>query len=154
MLTKTLSLLSAGLILGLTSMAVVAGTKEQTTELPKNCQYLKEVATNQTHIRKQIDSMIGGKNFNTDFAVPAGVKFTSFRAAMIPENDGKYGVTINLKYPDNSVNSAFQKDVEMKRGQTYSLPFQSPTGRQPYQINLNINGANNNAYTIAVIACK
>lgn len=154
MLTKTLSLLSAGLILGLTSMVVVASTKDQATELPKNCQYLKEVATNQTHIRKQIDSMIGGKNFNTDFAVPSGVKFISFKGVMVPENDGKYGVTINLKYPDNSSNSAFRKDVEMKRGETYSLPFQSPTGRQPYQINFNINGANNNTYTIAAIACK
>jgi len=133
MLTKTFSFLWAGLILGLTSMAVVASTKDQATELPKNCQYLKEVATNQTHIRKQIDA-IGKNNFNTDFAVP--------------------GVTINLKYPDNSVNSAFQKNVEMKRGETYSLPFQSPTGRQPYQINFNINGMNNNAYTIAVMACK
>jgi len=112
-----------------------------------------EVATNQTHIRKQIDA-IGKNNFNTDFAVPSGVKFASFKGVMVPENDGKYGVTINLKYSDNSVNSAFQKNVEMKRGETYSLPFQSPTGRQPYQINFNINGMNNNAYTIAVMACK
>lgn len=153
MLTKTFSLLWVVLILGLTSIGVVAATKDKATELPKNCQYLKEVATNQTRIRKQIDA-IGKKNFNTDFAVPSGVKFASFKGVMVPENDGKYGVTINLKYPDNSVNSAFQKNVEMKRGQTYSLPFQSPTGRQPYQINLNINGANNNAYTIAVMACK
>lgn len=153
MLTKTFSLLCVGLILGLTSIGVVAATKDQATELPKNCQYLKEVATNQTHIRKQIDA-IGKNNFNTDFAVPSGVKFASFKGVMVPENDGKYGVTINLKYPDNSVNSAFQKNVEMKRGETYSLPFQSPTGRQPYQINFNINGMNNNAYMIAVMACK
>jgi hypothetical protein len=51
MLTKTFSLLCVGLILGLTSIGVVAATKDQATELPKNCQYLKEVATNQTHIR-------------------------------------------------------------------------------------------------------
>jgi hypothetical protein len=153
MLTRTCSILSAGVLLGLTAMGVLADTNNPTTKLPKNCQYLKEVATSQTHIRKKIDAIIG-KNFNTDFAVPAGVKFTSFKGVMIPENDGKYGVTVNLKYPDNSVNSAFQKNVEMKKGETYSLPFQSPTGRQPYQINLNINGANNNAYTIAVMACK
>jgi hypothetical protein len=153
MLTRTFSILSAGLLLGLTSTAVFAGMNDRATDLPKNCQYLKEVATNQTHINKKIDSIIG-KNFNTDFAVPAGMKFASFKGVMLPENDGTYGVTVNLKYPDNSTNSAFQKNVEMKRGQTYSLPFQSPTGRQPYQINLNINGANNNVYTIAVMACK
>jgi hypothetical protein len=153
MLTRTFSILSAGAILVLSSMAVLADTNNRATELPRNCQYLKEVATNQTRIRKTIDALIG-KNFNTDFAVPAAMKFASFKAIMTPENDGTYGVTVNLKYPDNSVNSAFQKNVEMKRGKTYSLPFQSPTGRQPYQINLNINGANNNVYTIAVMACK
>jgi hypothetical protein len=155
MLKRTFSILSAGLFLGITSMTVLANANKQAGagKLPKNCQYLKEVATNQTHIRKKIDAMIG-KNFDTDFAVPAGVKFASFKGIVLPENEGTYGVTINLKYADNSISSALRKDVSMKSGETYSLPFQSPTGRQPYQINFNINGANNNAYTIAVMACK
>ncbi len=153
MLTRTFGILSAALFLGITSMAVLASTNDRAEKLPKNCQYLKEVATNQTHIRKTIDAIIG-KNFDTDFAVPAGVKFTSFKGIMLPENDGTYGVTINLKYTDNSVSSAFRKNVPMQREKTYSLPFQSPTGNQPYQINLNINGDNNNTYTIAVMACK
>ncbi|BFM39509.1 hypothetical protein OLK001_14350 [Synechocystis sp. LKSZ1] len=121
-------------------------------KLPKNCQYLKEVATNQTHIRKSIDSIVGN-NFDTDFAVPTGERFTSYKASMLPENVGTYGVTINLKYPDNSVSTAFRKNVEMTR-KLYSLDFKPPTKAQPYQINLNINGSNKNAYTIAVIACK
>jgi hypothetical protein len=153
MLKKTLSILSVGLFLGINSMTVLANAKEKVGKLPKNCQYLKEVSTNQTHIRKTINSIIGN-NFDTDFAVPTGVKFASFKGMMLPENDGTYGVTINLKYPDNSVSTAFRKDVAMKNRENYSLAFQSPTTRQPYQINLNINGNNNNTYTIAVIACR
>ena len=153
MLTRTLNILSVGLLLGVTSMTTLAAPNQQAVKLPKNCQYLKEVATNQTHIRKNISSIIG-KNFNTDFAVPPGVKFTSFKGVMFPENDGTYGVTINLKYADNSVSTAFRKDVAMKHGENYSLAFRSATKRQPYQINLNINGSNNNAYTIAVMACR
>jgi hypothetical protein len=134
-------------------MTVLASTNKQPGKLPKGCQYLNEVSTNQTKTRKSIKAIIG-TNFDTDFAVPPGVKFTSFKGMMLPENNGTYGVTINLKYADNSVSTAYRKDVLMKSGQTYSLAFQSPTERQPYQINLNINGDNNNVYTISVMACR
>lgn len=155
MLIRTSSILSTSLVLGLalTPMTVLTQTNAQSGELPKNCQYLKEISTNQTQIRKKIEA-IASNNFNTDFAVPTGIKFASFKGVMLPENNATYGVTINLKYADKSVSTAFRKNVPMKRGETYSLPFQSPTGRQPYQINLNINGDNNNVYTIAVMACK
>ena len=147
MLIKPLCLLSAGLLFGLNSTTVLAQMNNKVEKLPKNCQYLKEVATNQSHITKTIDSIIG-KNFDTDFAVPTGIKFTSFKGFMVTQNDGTYGVTINLKYPDNSVSTAFRKDVVMQRYKSYSLPFQSPTKNIPYQINLNINGNTKNVYTI------
>ncbi len=73
---------------------------------------------------------------------------------MRPQNEAVYGVTVNLKYPDNSYSTAFRKDVAMTRNKVYTLPFQSSTGNQPYQINLNVNGDNNNVYTIAVIGCR
>jgi hypothetical protein len=95
-----------------------------------------------------------GNNFNADFAVPTGIKFTSYKAVMLPENDANYDVAINLKFADMSTSTVFSKKVPMTRGQSYSLPFQSATGRQPYQVNFNISGANNNAYTISIMACK
>lgn len=153
---KTVSIGFLGLFLGvisITSIAICANAQAKVEKLPKNCQYLKEVATNQTHIRKSIDSIIG-KNFDTDFAVPPGMKFTSYKASMVPENEGTYGITVNLKYADNSVSSAFRKDVALKNRVPYSLDFKSPTAKQPYQINLNINGNNKNTYTIAVMACR
>lgn len=152
MLPKISSILLTSLLVGTTSLLFAISSQAQSPKLPKNCKYLKEVATNQTHIRKSIDSLIG-KNFDTDFAVPAGEKFSSYQAEMFPENVGTYGVTINLKYSDNSVSTAFRKNVEMQK-KRYSLAFKSPTKSQPYQVNLNINGDNKNTYTIAVIACQ
>ena len=118
-----------GGLLALTHMTTTLANPSPSSlgKLPKNCQYLKEVATGQRVITKTISSILA-TNFDTDFAVPAGVKFRSFKAMMRPQNEAVYGV--------------------------YSLPFQSSTGNQPYQINLNVNGDNNNVYSIAVIGCR
>lgn len=144
-----------GGLLALTHMTTTLANPSPSSlgKLPKNCQYLKEVATGQRVITKTISSILA-TNFDTDFAVPAGVKFRSFKAMMRPQNEAVYGVTVNLKYPDNSYSTAFRKDVAMTRNKVYSLPFQSSTGNQPYQINLNVNGDNNNVYSIAVIGCR
>lgn len=136
-------------VLGLTSL------QAQETTIPANCQLLKEVSTGATEITKKIESLAITNNFNTDFAIPAGVAFTSYQAMMQVENEGKYDVTINLKYPDESSATAIdKKQFPMVVGQNYSLPFNSPTDREPYQVNFNIAGANNNSYTISVMACQ
>ncbi len=153
---RTLSRGSLGLLLGVTAMTTIpfsANAQAKIEKLPKNCRYLKEVATNQTHIRKSINSIIGN-NFDTDFAVPTGIRFKSYRATMVPENDGTYGITVNLKYSDNSVSTALRRDIALRNRNPYTLTFKSPTARQPYQINLNINGNNRNTYTISVAACQ
>lgn len=156
MSTPKVSFFALALIAGLSYATVQANAslKEKEEAIPKNCQLLREVTTGQTHIRKRIESILIGNNFNVDFAVPTGTRFVSFKATMLPENDATYNVEINLKYSDMSSSSAFRDSVAMKRGGTYSLPFVSPTDRQPFQINFNISGANNNAYTVFIMACK
>jgi len=122
-------LISAYLLMS-ASLVTANPSRTELSKPPKNCQYLKQVATNQTHIRKSIDSIVG-HNFDTDFAVPTGESSRSYKATMLPENIGNHGVTINLKYPVNSVSTAFRKNVEMTR-KLYSLDFKSPTKAQPY----------------------
>lgn len=123
-----------------------------------SCQYLREISTGQTHIRKRINTptvgIVRSNNWNTDFAVPAGTPFSFYVAVMTPENNAQYDATINMIYPDRSSSTAFERRVPLERGRTYSLPFQSPTARQPHQINFRIGGANNNAYTISALACQ
>lgn len=127
----------------------------QADTIPANCQLLQEVSTGNTHITKQIQALGITNNFNTDFNVPAGINFTSYQAMMQVENNAKYDVTINLKYGDNSVSTVLEKSqVPMAIGETYSLPFESPIDKQPYQVNFKIAGANNNTYTISVMACQ
>jgi hypothetical protein len=153
MLTKTLKMTAIALGLGIIiiNLAPSANAKKKPAS---NCQLLKEVSTNQTKIRKEIQTGPFGNNWNTDFAVPAGVKFKSYKANMIPENNADYQVAINMKYSDDTSDVAYQRNVPMKRGQTYSLPFKSATNRQPYQINLNIGGDVGNVYNISVMACR
>ncbi|WP_448573284.1 hypothetical protein [Trichothermofontia sp.] len=136
----------------------IAQTQAASTDPNSSCQYLREISTGQTHIRKRINTptvgIVRSNNWNTDFAVPAGTPFSFYVAVMTPENNAQYDATINMIYPDRSSSTAFERRVPLERGRTYSLPFQSPTGRQPHQINFRIGGANNNAYTISALACQ
>ncbi|ELR96807.1 hypothetical protein [Gloeocapsa sp. PCC 73106] len=137
------------------SFTALAPLQAQTESIPANCQLLKEVRTGATEITKKIQALGITNNFNTDFGIPSGVAFTSYQAMMRVENNANYDVTINLKYGDNSVSTALEKpQIPMVIGENYALPFNSPTDRQPYQINFNIAGPNNNTYTISVMACE
>jgi hypothetical protein len=120
-----------------------------------NCEAFKEVTTDQTEIRKKIHTGIISKdNWNTDFAIPTGKKYDFFVANMRPENDDDYEVSIYLKYPDGSNSSVYNRNVPLERNETYSLTFQTPTEKQPYQVNFRVGGSNNNAYTISILGCE
>jgi hypothetical protein len=121
----------------------------------EQCETLKEITTDKTEIRKQIENrLIGQGNSNTDFAISTGERYNSFVAYMTPENDDKYKVSIYLKYPDETNSKVFEREMELERGKLYSLNFKSPTQKQPYQVNFQVNSSNNNAYSIAVSGCQ
>lgn len=152
-----IAVVSIGLLSLFNSTSLVASEflQAQAESIPSNCQFLQEVTTGEIEITKQIQALGITNNFNTDFAIPAGINFTSYEAMMRVENNGNYNVTINLKYPNNAASTALEKkDVPMVIGENYSLPFQAPIDQQPYQVNFNIAGNNNNTYTISVMACQ
>ncbi len=120
-----------------------------------NCEYFKEVTTDQTEIRKKIqDTLVRRNNWNTDFAIPAGKKYDFFVGKMTPENTDNYEVSIHLKYPNGTSDTVYSRNVQLDRGEGYSLTFQTPTSNQPYQVNVRVGGANNNAYNISVLGCQ
>jgi len=148
-----------------TLLVAPPGRAQELTQVPseaemqqRGCQYLREVSTGQTHIRKTIRISLGvfvrRGNADADFAVPAGINFTNYIAVMVPEHEAAYKTAVHLKYPEGRSDTVYQRDVPLERGRTYALPFRSPTQAQPYQVNLNISGENGNAYTIAAIACQ
>ena len=116
------------------------------------CQYLREVTTRQTQIRKVIAR--NNSNANTDFVVPTGVAFTSYLGMMIPENNERYTAEVNLKYADNTSSTVAKRDVQARRFYLYQLPFRTPTNTQPFQVNARITGNGNTAYRIAIQACR
>lgn len=130
-----------------------SSVKAQTNK--DKCDAFKEVTTGKTEIRKSIqNSLIIRDNWNTDFAIPTGKKFDFFVGTMLPENTGTYDVSIRLKYPDNTSDTVYSKNVPMEKGESYSLTFRTPTSKQPYQVNTLIGGSNNNTYTVSIIGCQ
>jgi hypothetical protein len=127
----------------------------QPTQAQAACIALKEITTGQTVVRKQISTgALGNNNWNTDFAVPVGVAFSSYTVRIVPENNANYQITINLKYNNRSSSTVFKRTVPLLRFNPFVQNFRSPTARQPFQINTNIGGDRNNAYSVSAFACR
>jgi heat shock protein HslJ len=150
-----------GIVVGLASEPVRASDRPQilaqqeTTETVETCMALQEVSTGQTEIRKRIENRaLSRGNWNTDFLVPNDQDFDYFVAIITPENTAPYEFTANLRLPGGGSEMAFSARSEVQAGTTYSIPFQSPTGRQPTAVNARVGGVNGNYYTIAIAGCQ
>ncbi len=152
---KTIYFMLCGCVLAGTPLALLTNISQAQTPPPlpplqKNCVFLKEVTTGNVEIRK-----IATKgNQNTDFAVPTGVRFTSYVAQLLPENNADYGIDMYFKYNDGSNAKVYSKTTTAQRYKRLAGPFRSPTAKQPYQINFSVATPVNNAYRVAVMACK
>lgn len=153
----------AGLGLFLNYSAADAVATEDALRLAQNptadpkepCVALQEVTTGQTEVRKRIENrVILQGNWNTDFLVPNDRDFAYFVALITPENTGAYEFTANLVLPQGGSETAIRRSGDIQAGTTYSIPFQSPTGRQSAIVNARVGGVNGNFYTIAIAACE
>lgn len=141
------------LYLATTAISVSLPAQAQSfPKAPQNCVYLREVTTGRTAIRKTIAN--NNSNANTDFVVPTGTSFSSYNGKFIPENNARYRVEANLKYADNTTSQVVNRTVQARRFYLYQQPFRTPTANQPFQVNARVTGDRNNAYQIAVLACR
>lgn len=132
---------------------IAQGTLIEATQ--DSCVALQEVSTGATEVRKRIENRVVTRgNWNTDFLVPSDQEFSYFVAIVSPENSASYELTINLRLPTSGSEVAFSGRTNAEAGSIYSIPFQSPTGRQPAVVNARVGGVNGNVYTISVIACQ
>ncbi|MCL6436523.1 MAG: hypothetical protein K6T90_20420 [Leptolyngbyaceae cyanobacterium HOT.MB2.61] len=146
-------MITGGLSIATAATLLCQPTQAQTfPAAPPNCVYLKEVTTGKTVIRKVI--ALNNSNANTDFAVPTGIRFSSYIGRFIPENNARYQVDVNLKYNDGSSSTVVSRTIQARRFYLYNQPFQTPTGRQPFQINSRVTGTRNTAYRVSVLACR
>jgi len=119
------------------------------------CISLQEVTTGQTEIRKRIENRaLGRNNWHVDFLVPQEPTFNYFVAIVTPENTGPYWMDIHLRLPQGGSEKVFSDQAGVRAGTTYTIPFQSPTGRQPAVVNALVGGVNGNFYTIGIAACR
>lgn len=95
-------------------------------------------------------------NWNTDFAVPSGTRFTRYVATIVPINGGKYRIQLNLKYPNKTADTVYDKTVEVRDRQTLTLSGSPRLNASPYQVNLSVGGveAVGNSYTATVSGCR
>lgn len=117
---------------------------------PKNCVYLKEVSTGKTQIRKTAQA----GNENTDFAVPTGVRFATYKAYFTSENNANFNNELFFKYNDGSNAKVYSNKYSATRFKPVTGAFRTPTAKQPYQVNFRIGTSPNNSYQIALLACQ
>jgi hypothetical protein len=151
---------SAALALVSGALAVQAQTapapvqRIQATE-ETSCVPLQEVTTGQNEIRKRIENRsILSNNWHTDFIVPNDREFSYFVALVTPENNGPYWMDVHLRQSQGGSEKVFSERADLQAGTTVSIPFESPTERQPAVVNVRVGGVNGNFYTIAVAACE
>ncbi len=149
------ALLSTATALCLATAATMVSQPAQAQNFPpapQSCVYLKEVSTGRTSARKVIQT--NNSNANIDFVVPTGRSFSNYIGKLIPENNARYSIELNLKYNDNTTSRALDRTIQARRFYLYKQPFRTPTDKQPFQINSRITGDRNTAYRIAILACQ
>lgn len=150
---KTILTTATALYMATTAMMLPQPAQAQSfPAAPKGCVYLREATTRNTVIRKVIET--NNSNANVDFVVPTGTSFSSYIGKLIPENNARYTIEVNLKYNDNTTSRAVDRTIQARRFYLYQQPFRTPTSQQPFQINSRITGSRNTAYRVAIVACQ
>jgi hypothetical protein len=127
----------------------------QASNEESSCIPLQEVTTGQNEIRKRIENRsILGNNWHTDFIVPNEANFSYFVALVTPENSGPYWMDVHLRMSQGGSEKAFSARADLEASTTVSIPFESPTERQPAVVNIRLGGVNGNFYTVSVAACE
>lgn len=147
--------LGSGTLVAQAQDASVPLQTAQATGAETTCIPLQEVTTGQSEIRKRIENRsILGNNWHTDFIVPNDTEFSYFVALVTPENNGPYWMDVHLRLPQGGSEKVLSEQADLQAGTTVSIPFESPTGRQPAVVNARLGGVNGNFYTISVAACE
>jgi hypothetical protein len=137
--------------------------------LPKNCRLLPLVGGDGSEITKTASppgfrvplpgpapSVGVRNNWNTDWFVPSGQIFRTFRVVFMPRENSEYSVNATFKYPDSTTDQFYRE-----RGRAFTankpLIIEEParSDLQPFQINTNIGGLKSIGarYTVVAAGC-
>jgi hypothetical protein len=153
--TAALVLMPGAVLAQAEANAAPQSMAQATEAAASTCIPLQEVTTGQNEVRKRIENRsLLGNNWHTDFLVPSEPTFSYFVAFVTPENSAPYWMDLHLRMPHGGSEKVLSERADLAGGSTYSIPFQSDTGRQPAVINARLGGVNGNFYTISIAACE
>jgi hypothetical protein len=123
------------------------------------CTPLKVVGGQGTEVKKSVSppgTLATRNNWNTDFAVPGGTTFQKFTAIIVPQDSGKYDITVNLKYSNKTSTEVYKKNsVELTKGQPLKISGSPSSNNQPYQVAVQVGGVRKvgKTYSVSVVGC-
>lgn len=125
----------------------------------QTCTALRTVDGPGTQVQKKVSPPPAGvtrSNWNTDFAVPSGVRYSRYVATIVPQNQAEYQVQLNLKYADDSSSKVYDRAVSLPRGRAFTIAGAPRVDANPYQVNVVVGGirAVGNTYTVSVAGCR
>jgi hypothetical protein len=143
----------------LTGMSLLFIPKSQ-VHASETCVAFQPLGSQTYEVRKSISStgVTPGvrNNWDTDFVVPGGTRFTRYIATITSETPDNYNIIANFKFPDQSKAQVFRRDgVRLVGGVPFQIIGDPPTGaRQPFQINMNVSGRQGATYRLSVSGCS
>lgn len=95
-------------------------------------------------------------NWDTDFVVPPGTRFTRYIATITSDTPENYNIIFNFRFADNTARQVFRRDgVRLVGGVPFQIIGEPPAGaKQPIQINTNISGRQGATYRVSVSGCS
>ncbi len=146
-------------------LAVVTGVAmpygaQWSAQASETCVAFRPMNSNTYEVRKTVSStgVTPGfrNNWDTDFIVPGGTRFTRYIATITSETPENYNITINFRFPDKTTSQVFRRDgVRLVGGVPFQIIGEPPSSaRQPFQINTNIRGRQGATYRVSVSGCS
>lgn len=125
----------------------------------ETCKAFRPISGSGYEVRKSVSStgVTPGvrNNWDTDFVVPPGTRFTRYIATITSQTPENYNIIINFRFADNTAQQVFRRDgVRLVGGVPFQIIGEPPTAaRQPIQINMNISGRQAATYRVGVSGC-
>ncbi|MBW4470841.1 MAG: hypothetical protein KME45_10630 [Stenomitos rutilans HA7619-LM2] len=99
---------------------------------------------------------VSPSNWNTDFAVPGGQRYSSYAATIRAKNKGNYSIQMNLKYANGTSDKVYDSKVSLKDNEAVNLSGSPRLNTEPYQVNVVVGGipVTGNSYTVSASGCR
>lgn len=134
----------------------------------QTCTPLAVVAGDGTSVTKRVSPPNAGTipkvpvgfrgNWDTDFAVPGGMRFNQYVATIQSESteDANFKVKMFLKYSDGTADRIFDDNVSLTPGESREITGRPRENDGPFQVNLNVGGVDalGQSYTLSVLGCE